>query len=214
MIRIPATLDTALARVSVAHELSHVLIHTRESSLDLATIRMTSTPEEEAVAEYGARLLLLPRIPLGEVPESARSLAEYCVAVAGFARITVHSAVLRLADPDISERGIRAAVLWRLNPRVQEDAPVALRLSPQWFAARGVFVPIGKCHARQDSLVADLAAASDSPVAGSRIEDVSIGTLVGRFRVDAFAWGSLTAGTRLVLFVCKAGPEHRDHSLT
>jgi Zn-dependent peptidase ImmA (M78 family) len=44
------------ARVAVAHELAHVLIHKKADGYDEATIRLQSSPTEEALAEYGARL--------------------------------------------------------------------------------------------------------------------------------------------------------------
>ncbi|MGA9063436.1 MAG: hypothetical protein WB341_17465, partial [Terracidiphilus sp.] len=33
------------------------------------------------------------------------------------------------------------------------------------------------------------------------MEDVNIGTFAGRYRIDAFAWGSLEKGSRVVLTV-------------
>jgi len=89
------------------------------------------------------------------------------------------------------------------EPAVAGDhVGIERRLTPQWFECPGAFIPVGKCCARAGSLVAHLAAEADNVVAGNRVEDVQIGTLVGRFRVDAFAWGSLRTGTRLVLFLC------------
>jgi hypothetical protein len=48
--------------------------------------------------------------------------------------------------------------------------------------------------------VAQVAAAQAS-VAKSELEDVNIGSFVGQFRNDAFAWGSVEDGTRLVLTI-------------
>jgi hypothetical protein len=50
------------------------------------------------------------------------------------------------------------------------------------------------------SLVAELAGAV-APLGGSMSEAVSIGSFVGTFRIDGFAWGSIDDGTRLVLSV-------------
>jgi len=73
------------------------------------------------------------------------------------------------------------------------------RLTPHWHLSNA-FIPIGKCSARSGSLVADLAE-KDIPTQGSRFEEVSIGGLVGKSIVDAFAWGTLSSGTRLVLSI-------------
>jgi hypothetical protein len=203
VVRISHLHDEGVARISVAHELGHLMVHQRGSVLERATLLLGTSDEEEAVVEYAARLLLLSRAFLSSVSASPYSLAESCVAEAGRARVTLHAATLRLADPDLPDHGVRAAILWRLNPRTADSKPIEERLTPQWFACPGAFVPVGKCHARPGSLVAELASRCDMPAAGSRVEDVRIGTLRGRFEVDAFAWGSVRAGTRLVLLLCK-----------
>ena len=56
IIRIPPYVEFERARVAVAHELAHVLIHKKADGYDEATIRLQSSPTEEALAEYGARL--------------------------------------------------------------------------------------------------------------------------------------------------------------
>lgn len=176
-----------------------------------------ATQEEEALAEYAARLLLLPYGPetpkIGmavkgldseaEEPVAVPSLAGRCVATAGRARVTLHAVILRLTDPDYGVKGVQAAILWRLNPRVPADAPIEERLTPQWFASDGAFIPVGRCRARPGSLVAEVAGMGDERASGIRSEEVDIGSLKGRLTVDAFAWGSVRAGTRLVLFIAR-----------
>ncbi|HEY6352248.1 MAG TPA: ImmA/IrrE family metallo-endopeptidase [Candidatus Angelobacter sp.] len=197
-IRVPEEIAFETARISVAHEIGHVLIHRRGNDFDHATIRLPSSPEEEALAEYAARLLLLPvgvfQPPLGV------NLAQYAVEQAGTAKVTVHSAVSRLGDPDIFVPGIIGAILWRINPNIPESHPVSSRLTPQWHLCPGHFVPVKRCKARAGSLIARVAD-SPSAVSLSAIETVSIGTFVGTFRVDAFGWGSIPQGTRLALAI-------------
>jgi hypothetical protein len=198
MIRVPEEIDFETARISVAHEIGHILIHQRGTELDHATIRLSSTSEEEALAEYGGRLLLLPTTifqpPLGV------NLAQYAVEQAGVARVTVHSAVSRLGDPDILVPGLQGAILWRINPQVPASHPISTRLTPQWHLCPGAFVPVRRSKARPGCLVAQIAEAP-GPISASSVETVSIGTFVGVFRVDAFAWGAISQGTRLVLSV-------------
>src|SRR5262249_43486069 len=50
-IKIPEGIDQATARVSIAHELGHFMIHRRGDRHDQATLRLPSGPEEEALAE-------------------------------------------------------------------------------------------------------------------------------------------------------------------
>jgi Zn-dependent peptidase ImmA (M78 family) len=196
-IRIPENLDYATARVAVAHELGHLLIHRRATGYDKATLRLGSTPAEEALAEYCARLLLIPA-SLSSV--SYENLAERGLNLSSVARVTLHSAVLRLGDPDNIAAGVRGAILWKLNPDVSNTEPISGRLTPHWHLCPRAFVPVGKCKARNGSLIAELGD-SRSPIGGTRIEEVRIGTFVGTFRIDAFAWGSLSEGSRLVLSV-------------
>ncbi len=194
-IQIPAGVPDHRARVAVAHELGHVLIHKRGSSYDDVTIRLPASDREEAVAEYAARLLLLPTRQI-----ERENLAETAVLQANEARVTVHAAASRLGDPDMRCEFVRSVILWKLNSSVPTKSAVAERLTPAWRLCPGAFIPIGKCKARRDSLIADLARASGA-TSDVRIENVKIGSLDGVFRVHGFAWGSVAGGTRLILSV-------------
>ncbi len=95
---------------------------------------------------------------------------------------------------------VRGAILWKLNPSVPSKSALAERLTPAWRLCPGAFIPIGKCKARKDSLIAELARATGSS-SDVRIENVKIGSLEGVFRVHGFAWGSIAGGTRLILSI-------------
>jgi hypothetical protein len=194
-IEIPEGVDGYRARVAAAHEIGHVLLHRRGDNYDPVTTRLPTSAQEEAIAEYAARLLLLPSKNV-----EVENLAECAVRWASNAEVTVHAATSRLGDPDQASPRLRGAVLWRLNPRVPGSSSLAERLTPAWHLCPGAFIPIGRCRARVDSVVAELANAT-APGSEIRCEDVRIGSLVGSFRIHAFAWGSESAGTRLVLSV-------------
>lgn len=194
-IQIPAGVPDHRARVAVAHELGHVLIHKRGNSYDNVTVRLVASDHEEAVAEYAARLLLLPTRQI-----ERKNLAETAVRQANEARVTVHAAASRLGDPDMCCEFVRGAILWKLNPRVPSTAGLAERMTPAWHLCPGAFIPIGKCKARKDSLIAELACASGA-TSDVRIENVKIGSLEGVFRVHGFVWGSVAGGTRLLLSI-------------
>jgi hypothetical protein len=196
-IRIPPHVDYATARISVAHELGHVLVHLRGNGFDEATVRLPSSPEEECIAEYGARLLLMPSKVWQGMPQRT-NLAEEAVIRSSIARVTIHSAVARLGDPDLGNTDIKGAILWRLNPEVPSYSPVHERLTPHWHLCRGAFVPIKRSKARAGSVSAK-AAERQTVAADSRVEDVRVGTFIGVFTVDVLAWGSVADGTRLVL---------------
>jgi hypothetical protein len=201
IIKIPDEIEFETARLSVAHEIGHLLIHRRGGTCDEATIRLSTSTEEEALAEYAARLLLLPGNTF--CPRAEENLAEYAVAQAGIAKAPVHSAVSRLGDPDVPSLGVRGAILWRINPELPKSGPLYTRLTPQWHLCPGAFVPVRRCKARVGSLIAELADLP-SAKAGSDIQSVNIGTFVGTFRVDVFAWGSVPDGTRSVLSVFRS----------
>jgi hypothetical protein len=114
-------------------------------------------------------------------------------------RVTLHSAVTRFGDPDVTSPRVLGAILWRMNPEVSTIEPIHARLTPQWHLCPGAFIPVRRCKARMGSLVADLAGTGNAAVGESRLEDVAIGTFTGCFRADAFAWGSVIDGTRIVL---------------
>jgi hypothetical protein len=197
-VEIPDGVDGYRARVAAAHEIGHVLVHKRGDKYDDVTTRLPTSIHEEAIAEYAARLLLLPFKKSG-----VENLASYAIRSAREAEVSIHAATCRLGDPDQGYPFLRGAVLWKLNPRTRGGSTMAERLTPAWHLCPGAFVPIGRCKARAGSLVSEVAGESAS--AGSvRIEDVHIGSFAGAFRVHAFAWGSASAGTRLVLSMFEA----------
>lgn len=199
-ITISPSIDKATARVSVAHELGHLLIHRESDSWDSATIRLPVTPDEEALAEYAARLLLMPTCSWNTSKARTSNLAEFAVRVASTSGVTVHASATRLGDPDVADASVRGVILWRLNPRVDRNEHVARRMTPQWHLCPEAFVPIGKCGAKLGSLVAKVA--GDSGCASDiQHEEVRIGSFTGIFLAHGFAWGSVEEGTRVVLTV-------------
>ncbi len=214
IIGIPNHLDYPQARLTVAHELGHFLIHKRGEVFDTVTIRLGPNEDEEPVAEYAARLLLMPlKLPL-QLP-GVRNIAENCVVLAGERQVTVHSSTLRVADPDRGVYDICGAILWRMNPNVEGIESTAKRLTPQWFAGfSGAFIPVGTCHARSGSLVAQVADAVQGCEGnvGTSVEDVAIGSVEGAYKIDAFAWGSVANGTRLVLSLFSGVPDADERS--
>jgi hypothetical protein len=198
VIKIPDEIEFETARISVAHEIGHLLIHRRGEECDAVTIRLSSSAEEEALSEYAARLLLLPSAFFW--PEAETNLAQYAVERAGVAKVTIHSAVSRLGDPDMCNLNVRGAIFWKINPELPRSGPLYTRLTPRWHLCPGAFVPVSRSKARAGSLIAELADSS-SPSRGWDIQTVNIGTFIGTFRVDVFAWGSVSEGTRSVLSV-------------
>jgi hypothetical protein len=200
-IRLPLNIGWNRGRVAAAHEIGHVLIHRREDGYDEATIRLGSTSEEEALAEYASRLLLLPKDLRDRWLTEAKSdnYALTSVIVAHRAQVSLHTATARLGDPDIGNHTIRGAIFWRMaNKSASSEAEVVL--TPYWHLCPGAYVPVGRCKARKGSLIGEFANETDR-VAGSRVEEVNVGTLQGRFLIDAFAWGSRADRTRVVLSV-------------
>ena len=194
-ILIPEGIDGYRARVAAAHEIGHILVHRRHDCYDHVTIRLATSLHEEAIAEYIARVLLLPQRRV-----ATTNLAEAAVRWASETEVTVHAATGRVGDPDQQELAVRGAILWKMSANSESDSSIADRLTPAWHLCAGAFIPIGRCKARSQSLIAEVADTT-APACAERIEDVHIGSLQGEFRVHAFAWGSVSAGTRLVLSV-------------
>lgn len=198
-IQLPPGIDLVRARVAVGHEIGHYLIHRRGAEIDSLTARLPSTAEEEALSEYAARLLLLPA-PYRTCEADKPNLIYECLQLASRSEVTLHSAAARLGDPDSPfAGGVKGVILWRLNTAVPVGESVPSRLTPQWHLCPDAFIPIKRCHAGRQSLVAELGSANEGTVEGSRVEPVSIGSFKGTYRVDAVAWGSVRRGTRLVL---------------
>ncbi|MBI5536874.1 MAG: hypothetical protein HY898_29400 [Deltaproteobacteria bacterium] len=198
LIRLPAGIDFVRARIAVGHEIGHYLLHRRASGIDRFTARLESTPAEEAIAEYAGRVLLM-RHAYADTSYASNVVLE-CMNAARRADVTLHAAAARVGDPDVKSFGsVAGLILWRINPAAARDAALASRLTPSWHLCGGAFIPVGRCHARRSSLIAEVASSSDGNASASRTEEVEIGSLKGRFRVDAVAWGSSENGTRLVL---------------
>lgn len=194
-IKIPSRLDFSAARITIAHELGHFLIHT--AATNRVTARLPSTFEEEALAEYGGRLMLMPSGEFDTDPSA--NLAEVALCWSRIARTTLHSAVARLGDPDIGLTNVRGAIMWRSgDERAVNKGYVSGNMAPHWHLCSPAYIPIRRCKARPGSIIAT-AAAESSSVSGSAVEHVRIGTLNGLFRVDVVSWGFSAEGTRMVL---------------
>lgn len=199
-IVLPQGLDVTTGRVAVGHEIGHFLIHRRGNTIDSITARLPTSPEEEALAEYAGRILLMPG-GYGHAT-AACNVAIACLERARQADVTLHAATARLGDPDSQlSAQVRGVILWRINGRVAVGEPTAMRLAPHWHLCQQAFVPVHRCHAGRGSLVGELGALDDTPGAASRVERVEIGSFRGTFRVDAVAWGSTRRGSRTVLSV-------------
>lgn len=192
VITIPPGSDRAVARISVAHELGHLLIHSRGMAVDEATIRLGSSPQEETLAEYIGRLLLLSSKVSPE--DEGGGTAKLCFALAGSANVPLAAALARIGDPD-QNLGIAGAILWEL--RRDPSLTLAERLKPSCRLCGAAFIP-DRSHAREGSLTVTAAEGEEERlVMGS--EFVRIGRFVGQFGVQAYAWGSEARGTRKVL---------------
>ncbi len=211
-IHLPPNLDYATARIAVGHELGHFLIHRRGDSLDVETLRLPASQEEEALSEYAARLLLLPLIRSND-GDDATNLAAQSFRAARKADVTMYASAARLGDPDSPWRdGIRAVILWGMQSDARACVSTAERFIPQWLLSPSALIPVKRCHAGRRSLVAELGSVGEGIVSGSRTEAVSIGALKGDFRVDAIAWGSARRGTRRALTVFRK-PIIVDHNV-
>ena len=188
------------ARVSAAHEVGHYLIHLRDRELDLITLRSSTSPEEETLSEYIGRLLLLPLNLFQAHFEEPNASALGCLRAASRALVSIHASTARLVDPDHPDDRVRGAIFWKIDRRKIDTASLGERLTPYWHLCPGAFIPVGKCHARRDSLIVAMAAAPGD-AHGTTVEEVQIGTLNGKFLVDVFAWGSVAARTRCVLSI-------------
>lgn len=200
VITVPPGFDYVKARITAAHELGHVLIHKRASGYDQVTLRLGTTAMEETLAEYAARLLLIPKnfIDFAALTLSG-NLAVRCIELAEDAGVSIHAAVARVGDPDVPDVGVRGAIRWRVRSRSIESEPQTL--ASYWHLCGATFVPLRRGGVRKNSLVARLFEDFDGPISDSDREDVRIGQLCGCFRVDAFAWGSKKNGTRHVLSI-------------
>jgi Zn-dependent peptidase ImmA (M78 family) len=196
IVRLPLNIGWNRGRVAAAHEIGHVLIHRRGDAYDQATIRLGSTPVEEVLAEYAARLLLLPRELLDPwlVECRTENYALKSVKLAQLAQVSLHAATARLGDPDAGNWKIRGAILWRMSKSAEQF------LTPYWHLCPGAYIPLARCKARKGSLIDELGNET-SRAAGSRVEEVNVGSLRGKFLIDAFSWGSLADRTRVVLSV-------------
>lgn len=195
LVRLPL-LDERRARLSLAHELGHVLMHRHKGEIDSAGLRLGYRADEEALAEYAARLLLLPGKSL---PPLESNLCRWAADTASNKKVTLHAACARLLDPDLGHKQIRGAILWKMDKRDPEAETPLERLKPHWHLCPSAFIPIRRCRSRQGSLIAHLGLGSNRAEFGTVEEDVTIGSLIGHYLVDVFAWGSVEQGTRHVL---------------
>jgi hypothetical protein len=199
-IYLDSALPRELARVEIAHELGHWVIYNRNGIPDRKLLRLETSAQEEAVAEYIARCLLMPskqkNVGGGETNESVR-----CMLQAGIAAVPIYCSAARRGDPDQKTDRIDGAILWGLKRRPKLGEALADAMTPYWHLCGAEFVPIGRCRARYGSLVERLATLGDEEVSDRHDEEVAIGTLRGNFVVDGFAWGSVRRGTRLVLTI-------------
>jgi hypothetical protein len=201
VVRLRRQLPEPRARLSIAHELGHFLVRSVDYDLGRSA---SSTPEEEEVAEYGARLLLMPpRLFASTIATGTEPLPARCLRTAGALRTTIRSVAVRLFDPDVRCFSLAAIILWRMAE--EQDDTTGPRFVPWWFVAPNTFVPRA-AWARHSCVVMTAAMSAEPDTVAGNVEDVAIGSLAGRFRVDAFAWGRLSDQSRVVLS-CFSVPE-------
>jgi hypothetical protein len=198
------------ARISVAHEIGHFLIHRRGADLDRIALKSDTSREEEAIAEFIGRMLLMPPVVVGSRMGATGSKAAACVTTADLCWTTLHSSAARLSDPDRHDHDVAGTILWRIDRAKEGGTPIEKRLSPHWHLCPHYFIPVHRCTARSGSVVAKVAA-QNVPAHAWADEDVRIGSFSGRYLVDAFGWGSWRTGTRQVLSVFSAfNGDHGD----
>lgn len=107
-------------RHSVAHELAHVLLYTLpDGEIDNEGWRQTASSEpEEALCNYMARCILMPRSPILERLTTFEQPAIAIRKIARLFRVSVRVAALRWIDHQpISPYGPTVVILWRqLHP--------------------------------------------------------------------------------------------------
>lgn len=186
------------ARVSVAHEIGHYLILQRGKEVDWVALRSNSSKEEESLAEYIGRLLLVPPMMTARMLGNAVS-SKKIMNLANVARVTLHSAVSRSVDPDQTDKSLKGCILWTIPSTIAEDLEQSAHLfAPRWHVCPDFFIPVKKCHILHELLLHRLVDGEDDRY-GVAEEEVSIGSMKGWFTVDAFAWGSLAKRTRTAL---------------
>lgn len=194
-ITIPPGSNRADARISVAHELGHLLIHSRGKQVDEITVKLGTSREEEALAEYMGRLLLMEK-RLCHSDLSDDGMTRLCFDLSSAANVPLIVALARIGDPD-QNLGVAGVIIWDL--RRDRQPTIAERLRPYCRLCGAAFIP-DRSHAREGSLTAIVASGeSERIVVGT--ESVRIGRFVGEFRVEAYGWGSEERGTRKVLSI-------------
>jgi hypothetical protein len=164
-------------------------------TIDQATAKLGTSKEEEALAEYIGRLLVLPQSPSRAMSPNA-GLTRLCFDFASSADVPLTTGIARIGDPD-QDFNVAGSILWNL--RNDDSLTVAQRLAPYRPFCGMAFVP-ARSHAREGSIVASIGGGESEQLA-SGDESVRIGSFVGEYKVEAFAWGSEKRGARKVLSV-------------
>jgi Zn-dependent peptidase ImmA (M78 family) len=179
-------------RMSVAHELAHIILN--ECAGRSRFTSSAGSPQEETLCNTLAGELLVPTVALIAHFENTSYIGDWCDRFT--CREIIHAARVFQVSVDVMARRIfrdlrlvptKIAVLWRSTENTSvRDSSKTLRISSAWHGMyRKTFIPINKT-ALSSSVVW---AALNSEGTLRREEDVALGSLTGRFVIEAKSFG-------------------------
>ena len=180
-------------RLSIAHEIGHLIVN----RCSPRGTEFGCEPEIEAFCTHLAASLLAPEWALRAYFERQRAIADWrhrigCSTILGASSafsISVDAMASRVfCDLDLVPGLL--AVVWRyMENTLKPGSEKAFRVASAWHSKRGVFVPRNKTAPR-DSVIAR---AFQWKGALSGIENLSLGTVRGTFRIEALGFGALSS---------------------
>lgn len=180
-------------RLSIAHEIGHLIVN----KCSLQEAGFECDPDIEAFCTHLAANLLAPDWAVKAYFGRQREIADWrnkvgCLAILGAATefgMSVDAISSRVfCDLDLVPEVL--AIVWRYTENTSKPgSEKAFRVASAWNGRHNMFVPRNKTAPR-DSVIAK---AFQGKGVVSGIEDLSLGTVRGKFRIEALGFGALSS---------------------
>ena len=203
-IYLSQALPLPLARATIAHEIMHSLFSTVNNK---RPGNLSSDYIEEVLCDYGAaKFLVNDHVLRNELSSPSTNIADRVVYLSDYFKVPKTYIAYRIFDVlgENNVKNISSIVEWQLD-----NGPEIAEIVPYWSVSENSYIPSPKtkkkCTAKKDSIIYQTFFSKNETEVdfniSSDVENVSIASLKGVYKIFVCAFGRLESRTRYAISV-------------